>query len=228
MGFNHWVFAIGATALCLRWGTYLAVLRDENKPIDPRTKRQTTRMISQDEMKRINIEASSNLAHLLRLWHEDETAYFDRLRRAYEWLPMLQQRVKRNLKSLESLLRFLIGVHEMSVTQTQTAVPHPYRTVANTIINLVYHNGPIEDIHAGEGHTFSLDHRRLKDRQAYFVIRDTAESLTPFATDFPLWDNRLMRLPPWPERVARLSRYLCYPRGWSFTESSVQIQFSYA
>lgn len=31
VGFNHWVFAIGATALCLRWGTYLAVLMDETK-----------------------------------------------------------------------------------------------------------------------------------------------------------------------------------------------------
>ena len=33
-------------------------------------------------MKRINIEASSNLAHLLRQWHRDEDAYFERLQRA--------------------------------------------------------------------------------------------------------------------------------------------------
>jgi hypothetical protein len=59
VGFNHWVFALGATALCLRWGTYLAVLMNKTKPTDPRAKRQTTSMISQDEMKRINIEASS-------------------------------------------------------------------------------------------------------------------------------------------------------------------------
>ncbi len=79
-----------------------------------------------------------------------------------------------------------------------TAVPHPYRTVANTIINLVYRNGPIEDIHARRGHTFSLDHWQFTDRQARFIIRQTAESLNPFVTDFPLWDNRLARLPPWP------------------------------
>lgn len=33
-GIIHWVFGIGATALCLRWGTYLAVLMDETKAID--------------------------------------------------------------------------------------------------------------------------------------------------------------------------------------------------
>ena len=112
VGFNHWVFAIGATALCLRWGTYLAVLMDENKPIDPRAKHQTTSMISQDEMKRINIEASSNLANLLRLWHDNEASYFDLLRRAYEWLPMPQKRVDRNLESVESVLGFLLALRK--------------------------------------------------------------------------------------------------------------------
>ena len=185
-------------------------------------------MISQDEMKRINIEASSNLAHLLQLWHEDEAAYFDLLRRAYEWLPMPQQRVKRNLGPLESLWGFLIGVQEISSVNERTAVPLPYRTVANTIINLVYRNGPIEEIHAGRGHTFSLDHRRFTDRQARSIIRDTAESLNLFVIDFPLWNNRLMRLPPWPKSVARLSSCLWYPSEWSLTESSSEIQFAQA
>lgn len=228
VGFNHWVFAIGATALCLRWGTYLAVLMDETRPIDPRAKLQTTSMISQDEMKRINIEASSNLANLLRLWHDNEAAYFDLLRRAYEWLPMPQQRVKRNLGPLESLLGFLIGVQEMSSVNELTAVPNPYRTLANTIINLVYRNGPIEDVHAGRGNTFSLDHRRFSDRQARLVIRHTAESLNPFVTSFPLWNNRLLHSSPWPEAIAPLSNYLWYPHDWSLTESSSQIQFRHA
>ena len=95
-GFNHWVLGIGATALCLRWGTYLAVLMDEAKPIDPRAEQPATSMISDEEMRRINIEASSNLARLLQLRHQDEDAFFDRLRRAYEWLPMPQKQVKRN------------------------------------------------------------------------------------------------------------------------------------
>jgi hypothetical protein len=95
VGFNYWVLGIGATALCLRWGTYLAVLMDCTKPIDPRAREPLTSMISEQEMKRINIEASSNLARLLRMWYEDEDKCFDTLRRAYEWLPMPQRRVKR-------------------------------------------------------------------------------------------------------------------------------------
>ena len=44
-GFNHWVLALGATALCLRWGTYLAVLMDKTKPVDPQAKHLTISMI---------------------------------------------------------------------------------------------------------------------------------------------------------------------------------------
>ena len=54
-GYHHWALGIGVTALCLRWGTYLAVLLDEAKPIDPRTTDNHASMISDEEMKRINI-----------------------------------------------------------------------------------------------------------------------------------------------------------------------------
>jgi hypothetical protein len=39
------MIGIGATALCLRWGTYLAVLLDEHKPIDPGAGSPATSMI---------------------------------------------------------------------------------------------------------------------------------------------------------------------------------------
>lgn len=225
IGFNHWVLSIGATALCLRWGTYLAVLMDRAKPIDPRAKHSTTSMISQDEMKRINIEASSNLAHLLHQWHHDESAYFDRLRRAYEWLPMPQQRVKRNFQSVEWLFSYLINFHKLAPKDSLTPVTQPYRTLANTIIKLTYRNGAIENIHAGSGATFSLNHRRFADRQARKVIRQSAESLSPFVSDFPLWVDNLIQLPPWPERLACLPLSRLYPHYWSLTKSSSKVQF---
>jgi hypothetical protein len=46
---------IGATALCLRWGTYLATLLDESKPLDPHARLPEFSMILDNEMKRINI-----------------------------------------------------------------------------------------------------------------------------------------------------------------------------
>jgi len=54
--FSTAIMGIGATALCLRWGTYLAVLLDESKPLDPGAGSAARSMISDHEMKRINLE----------------------------------------------------------------------------------------------------------------------------------------------------------------------------
>ena len=70
------MIGIGAAALCLRWGTYLAVLLDESKPLDPRARSPEISMISDNEMKRINIEFSFNLARLIQMLHEDEERFY--------------------------------------------------------------------------------------------------------------------------------------------------------
>ncbi|MFQ5434040.1 MAG: hypothetical protein ACE5FD_04105 [Anaerolineae bacterium] len=236
VGFNHWVLGIGATALCLKWGTYLAVLMDETKPVDPRTKQPTTSMISDEEMKRINIEASSNLARLLRLRHQNEDAFFDKLRRAYEWLPMPQRRVQRKWEPLQMILGTLIGIHRAKdvplPASAGTAVSHPYRTLANAIIQFTYRNGPVESSHAGREAAFPLDRRRFTGRQARQIIRFTAGRLSPFVSAMPLWDEHLANMSPlrlhsgqaWPERIAVLPALRRYPHNWSFTESSSRIQ----
>ena len=231
-GFNHWILGIGATALCLRWGTYLAVLMDEAKPIDPQAGQLATSMISDEEMRRINIEASSNLARLLRLRYQDEDSFFDRLRRAYEWLPMPQKQVKRNWEPFQTILGTLVGIHQakeiMLPESAQTAVSHPYRTLANAIIHFAYRNGPIENSHAGREPAYSLNHRRFTGRQARQIIRFTAEHLNPFVSTTPLWDEHLGDMPPWPERIAVLPAFRQYPHTWSFTESSLRIHLKQA
>jgi hypothetical protein len=147
--------SIGATALCLRWGSYLAVLLDESKPVDPRAglAKGNASMISDDEMCRINIEAASNLARLLQWWQTDEDAFFRLLRAAYTWLPMPQRRLPRHQASLDTLLRALSIPPESSVLQklsplVETAVNNPHRALANLLINIIYRNGPIENLHA--------------------------------------------------------------------------------
>lgn len=231
-GFHHWVLGIGATALCLRWGSYLAVLMDEAKPIDPRAKQGTASLISNEEMRRINIEASSNLARLLQLWHQDERAFFDRLRRAYEWLPMPQQRVRRNWAPLNMILGTLVGLHRtqdvMLSASVQAAVSHPYRALANAIIHFAYRNGPIESLHAGREPAYPLSRRRMTTGQARHVIRSTTERLSPFVSAIPLWDAPLGELPPWPARIALLPAFRQYPGNWSFTESSSTVRLKQA
>lgn len=56
-----------AAAVILRWGSYLAVLLDHDKPIWPEVHSPRTSRISDEEMARINIEASAALAEWIDL-----------------------------------------------------------------------------------------------------------------------------------------------------------------
>jgi hypothetical protein len=51
-------------------------LLDESKPLDPRAQSPEFSMISDNEMKRINIEFSFNPARLIQLLHEDEESFY--------------------------------------------------------------------------------------------------------------------------------------------------------
>lgn len=106
----------------------------------------------------------------------------------------------------------------------QTAVAYPYRALANAIVSLAYRNGPVESVHAGSEAAYRINHRRFTDRQARKVIRFTAERVSAVVSAYPLWDENLLDLPPWPERMVGLPFILLYPHGWSLTESSSQIR----
>ena len=228
IGFHYWALGIGATALCLRWGTYLAVLMDTMRPLDPRATKRTTSMISDQEMKRINIEASSNLAYILKLWHEDEFRFFDLLRRAYEWLPMPQRRIKWNRSVYHLILGTLMTVHAQNLSSSPensgTALEHPYRSLANAIISLVYRNGPIENIHAGSDSAYCVGQRRFTTGQTREVLRFTSERLSAIVGLYPLWDDKLPDLPPWPQRLTGLPFLSLYPHDWSLTDLSSEIR----
>ena len=63
---NFGEVAWATIAICLRWGTYFAVLADQTKPLWPQTQQQEVSMVSDEEMARINIEASAALCTLDR------------------------------------------------------------------------------------------------------------------------------------------------------------------
>jgi len=64
---------IGMTALCLRWGAYLATLLDESAPLHPdldgvgKRRSLLQSFITDGEMKRMKIEVSHNLYRLVQL-----------------------------------------------------------------------------------------------------------------------------------------------------------------
>ena len=84
------MMGVGATALCLRWGTYLAILLDESR-LEAGNERFS--LVAEDEMMRINIEFSANLARLLKWLHGDEAKCFRLLAAAWSKLPMPKRHV---------------------------------------------------------------------------------------------------------------------------------------
>lgn len=228
-GYHHWALGIGVTALCLRWGTYLAVLLDEAKPVDPRTTDNHVSMISDEEMKRINIEASSNLARLLEKMHDDEFATYDLLLRAYEALPMLQRRVKRKRDTCDLIIGNILAASSLKHNDApwyqerlQLVMAHPYRSLANVITVLAYRNGPIEDIHAGQTAAYSLHHRRVNLRQSRDLLRFSCEQMSDII-NLSFWDPHWPQTLSWPKRLAGLPAIMFYPHDWSLTETSAII-----
>ncbi len=59
--------AAAAAALCLRWGSYLAVLLDREKPLWKGAREEGLSRVSDEEMARINIEASAALERWIDL-----------------------------------------------------------------------------------------------------------------------------------------------------------------
>lgn len=62
---------VAAAALTLRWGSYLAVLLDHDKPLWPEVQSARTSRISDEEMARTNIEASAALAEWIDIYCEN-------------------------------------------------------------------------------------------------------------------------------------------------------------
>lgn len=87
---------VAAAALTVRWGSYLAVLVDHDKPVWPAVSSMGTSRISDEEMARINIEASAALADWIDLYRADSGGrlYTQLVDRAVVYLPMPKRRSK--------------------------------------------------------------------------------------------------------------------------------------
>src|SRR5260370_42657574 len=84
---NFGEVALATIAVCLRWGTYFAVLADRTKPIWPQTEQKEISMIGDEEMARINIEVSAALAQ----WIEQMTATFGKWSKRHRRFPCFRR-----------------------------------------------------------------------------------------------------------------------------------------
>jgi hypothetical protein len=233
--FSSETIGIGATALCLRWGSYLAVLLDRDKPLDPRIASPEISMVADSEMMRINIEFSSNLARLIRMLHEDEAGCYRLLHLAHQYLPMPGLRFGQCRDSFEALQ--LLSSHVFWKTagtdlcdRLNRARPivsqHPYRILANSMTLASWRNGPVEDLHCGWASGYSLKRRRATDRQSKELMSFTSGHLAVLFSRFRPWTQSPDPAPPWPENIAGIyisPRFTC--SSWTLTESCSLIGF---
>jgi len=150
--------ARAATAVCVRWGSYFAVLADPVRPPAPNIDDEQVSQIDDSEMARMNIEISAALAWWFTLCRSDEKRYWDLVHRTLAYLPSGPKTVSAS-QAADALLACSTTVMAADVRRNwpadrlkqdlAIAANHGIRVVANAVTLRAWRNGPIEAAHAG-------------------------------------------------------------------------------
>jgi hypothetical protein len=220
--------ARAATAVCLRWGSYYAVVADPARPPAPNIDDEQVSQMGDDEMARMNIEISAALAWWLALAGSDDRRYGELVARALAYLPTGPKAVSA-LRGGEVLLvstmpEMAAGLHQRWPADRldrdmETATCHGIRVIANTITHIAWRNGPIENVHAGRYVGYGLNERRVLPKAEKSIIRHAQSGLFSGlkAADYLRYDGAW---PPPAERVLPFLHGLIGPSRWSCTELS--------
>lgn len=171
--------ALAAVAICIRWGSYLALLGDSERPLPAGARVTQSGQIANAEMMRLNIEMSAALANWLQRMDDSHERYWTLVHKANHYLPMESRSYTREPSTTSTVAgvakapQLMEMVHQSTPARhTQVALAHPHRVVANTVINTAWRNGPIEAVHSGtSGCEFSPDERRIALRDMQAVLR---------------------------------------------------------
>lgn len=221
--------------MTLRWGSYLAVLLDREKLIWPAARSEGASRISDQEMARINIEASAALAEWINLYRadDDRRLYAQLVGRAVSYLPMPMQASKLKagpfaaLADPEMANRLVRATDSARVARVRAdAERHPSRMFANTLVNVAWRNGPVEKVHAGVARGYPLSQRRVTQAEERELMRSASEGMALGMTVcLQLATERPRR--PWPEQVLPYGlapMWLVTPSGWTLTEVSRDVR----
>jgi hypothetical protein len=229
---------LATIALCLRWGTYFAVLADRTKPLWVQTAQTEISMLSDPEMARINIEASAALAQWIDLMRTDDRR-FRQLVAAAQTLPMLPPRLDeqtnyqmyRAMSSLNSassrqyffaLLKERYGDEWFARRQAQIA-PNPSRALANGLIDACWRNGSeIEQIHAGQWAARPLQQRRITCTQESAIVLQVGEGMIP-AMHAIYTTVRKKSEDSWEEQGLSLALNFSSPGSWSLSAQTAEV-----
>ncbi|MEO6888167.1 MAG: hypothetical protein ABI324_04155 [Ktedonobacteraceae bacterium] len=238
-------------SVCLRWGSYFAVLADEAKPLWPMTDQQSISLIADAEMARINIETSAALEQWLDIFRSDKDRYFA-LAQAAKQLPLPLRRISVPPRKRERLLewaffaecmRSLCSPQEREqlvasrgeaewVEQIRSSVlAYPTRILANGIINMCWRNGSsIENLHSGAYAPHPLLQRRISPQQERLLLRETGEMLA-VALEIVLGLIDEQSVDSWAERVfpfALFPRRFHVPQNWSLDQKTCEVKLDNA
>ena len=224
--------ARAAVAVCLRWGSYFAVLADPFRPDAPDTADEEVSQIADQEMARMNIEISAALAWWLTLRGVDERRYDDLAHRALAYLPT-GPKTFGPIDSAHVLLAATVPDLAVHVRNSwpadrleqalETARSHGIRVIANTITHVAWRNGPVENVHAGRFQGYGLDRRRVLPKAEKAIVRHAQGGFSAGlkATDSLKYSDAW---PPPAERVLPFLHGLVGPMGWSVTEQSRAVE----
>lgn len=219
--------ARAAVAVCLRWGSYLALLMDDQRPPAPAVGRPGVSRVTDREMARINIEASANLSRWLTLAHEDAPRYA-KLVHAAQKLPLAKGGDLRPVALTNmvqpKLLELTASMAAHAPAEAADVRRAPMRSLANAFVNTCWRNGPIEDLHAGEASPVLLMERRFTREEAALlqeeVIARMMDAVDAFWLLEPDWGS-----PRFAEYALAYRLMPCVgPSGWSTTEDSRAIE----
>jgi len=228
------VLPVGATSLCFRWGTWMGWLADNAKPLDVTARLEGYSQISNGEMKRMNIEASANVAWLLEMLYENHDLAINRLDKVSGYLPLSAAK-KVGYGKFGEIARCLLAVFMLSNRDIQLrGNPILFRQMGNLIANTVYrNNSPLENIHAGEGIGYRiLGYRRLSKKQSDELFVFVASQMMPLLYSPFFWELKESELRTMHngvfaeflddgDRITSVGEFSpFYPRDWSLDHSS--------
>ena len=227
---------VAAAAVVLRWGSYVAVLLDRDKPVWTAAARPDgTSRISDQEMARINIEASAALAEWIDLCraHDGGRLYARIVDRAVAYLPIPSRAPKVKDGPLAALAdphtgAQLVGASDPArVARVRAdAERHPSRLLANALVNIAWRNGPVENIHAGRSRDYPLGQRRVTPVEERALMRFASDGM---AMGMTVCLKLAMEQPrrPWAEQVLPFGlahMRLVTPSGWTLRETSREVR----
>ena len=232
--------AIATVAVCLRWGSYFAVLANHDLPqwtaaIDPEVS-----CIGDGEMARINIEASVALSDWLDLMRADQPRFRKLVKAAVQLLPfpIAQLDGATYYKRFLALVAFNSAHGRRTLVETLARdfwslwlererariLVNPTRALANGLLNEHWRNSSgIDDVHSGSvAPPRPLMQRRLTRAQEARLLQETAELFVPTMRALYYVVNKPSE-ESWPEQAFPYAIAFKPPADWSLDEQSREI-----